>query len=62
MNLTRPSLTTGMYETVVEEIKENPPELGNKYITLNMKELQYCITLYHHEKYKTNPTCQYNIS
>ena len=39
MNLTKPSLKTGMNETVVEEIKETPPELGNKYIALNMKKL-----------------------
>ena len=60
MNLTKPSLKTGMNESVVKEIKENPPELGKKYITLNMKELQYYITL-PFEKYKTNPACQYNI-
>ena len=47
MNLTKPSLKTGMNESVVKEIKENPPELGKKYITLDMKELQYYITLYH---------------
>ena len=46
MNLTKPSLKTGMNESVVKEIKENPPELGKKYITLNMKELQYHITLH----------------
>ena len=39
MNLTKPSLKTAMNETLVEEIKENSSELGNKYITLNMKEL-----------------------
>ena len=39
MNLTKPSLKTAMNETLVKEVKENPPELGNKYITLNMKEL-----------------------
>ena len=38
MNLTKPSLKTAMNETVVEEIKENPSELGKKYITLHMKE------------------------
>ena len=45
MNLTKPSLKTAMNETVVEEMKENPSELGKKYITLHMKEFYYYITL-----------------